>query len=224
MSKIAVAPPSPAASFAPVAARVPSGLDGRVAAALDALCAAPALHARFLNTLALMEHIGSRKIMVSQSRAAPDAETLKHLAEETRHAFFFKRAAESVSGGPLSWRGGDMIAGAAGAMYMGRLDAYIAAALKDAPSRAAYLTMSLVVELRAVWFYGLYQQALARAGVPLSLKGVLAEEEMHLRGMRADLAAIDPGFDARLEGFMRFEEGLFLRLWTAVESALPRAA
>ena len=28
----------------------------------------PFEHARFLNTLALMEHIGSRKIMVSQTR------------------------------------------------------------------------------------------------------------------------------------------------------------
>ena len=56
----------------------------------------PREHARFLNTLSLMEHIGSRKIMVSQTCGPLGREVLKHLAEETRHAFFFKKAAETL--------------------------------------------------------------------------------------------------------------------------------
>ena len=63
----------------------------------------PREHARFLNTLSLMEHIGSRKIMASQTHGPLGRDVLKHLAEETRHAFFFKKAAESLARRPLEY-------------------------------------------------------------------------------------------------------------------------
>ena len=89
----------------------------------------PVEHARFLNTLALMEHIGSRKIMVSQTRGPLGQEVLKHLAEETRHAYFFKRAAESLARHPLQFDEIDAIRPASARMYFGRLDATINHAL-----------------------------------------------------------------------------------------------
>ena len=106
-----------------------SGDTARVAGLLQQICAAPGLHARFLNTLSLMEHIGSRKIMASQSGAGLKQDTLKHLAEETRHAFFFKRAAESTARNALDYSRETTLATAAARAYMGRLDAHIAAAL-----------------------------------------------------------------------------------------------
>src|SRR5580704_9739678 len=67
-----------------------------------------AAHARFLNTLSMMEHMGSYKIMATQKGPMIDQATLKHSAEETRHAFFFKRLAERDAGramtyGPMSF-------------------------------------------------------------------------------------------------------------------------
>src|SRR5512147_3251965 len=89
----------------------------------------PGEHARFLNTLALMEHIGSRKIMASQSRGPLGQEILKHLSEETRHAYFFRRAAENLASRALQFDEMDAIRPASARMYFGRLDATIKSAL-----------------------------------------------------------------------------------------------
>ncbi len=192
---------------------------------LEAICIDAALHARFLNMLSLLEHIGSRKIMASQSPNNPGRDTLKHLAEETRHAFFFKRAAEKTAGRELDYEFSNMIAGANAHMYMGRLDAHIADALgAHAPAQAAYLYMSLIVELRAVWFYQLYQGVRAPQGVPaphgapVNLNSVLAEEELHLSEMQTRLAEIDRDMETRLAAFAGFEDSRFRVLWNAVEN------
>ena len=55
--------------------------------------------------------------------------------------------------------------------------------------------MSLIVELRAVWFYRLYQETLSEHELSLSLRSVLAEEELHLDAMLARLAR--HGFELR---------------------------
>ena len=44
-------------------------------------------HAKWLNTLAYLEHIGSRKIIKSQNSLRLDLHMLQHIAEEARHAF-----------------------------------------------------------------------------------------------------------------------------------------
>ena len=182
-------------------------------------CAHPSIHARFLNTLSLMEHIGSRKIMASQSERGLSGDTLRHLAEETRHAYFFKRAAEKLAHRPLGYSTSETIGGAAARGYMERLDAEILHELDDAPQDALpYLYMSLIVELRAVWFYRLYQQALAEHGHALSLRGVLAEEELHLDAMLARLGSMDKDCAPRVKRFQALEQQRFRVLWDAIEA------
>jgi hypothetical protein len=186
---------------------------------LAAFCADTALQARFLNTLSLMEHIGSRKIMASQGEAGLTHDTLKHLAEETRHAFFFKRAAETRAGHALGYAAHETIAGASARFYMGRLDAEIAAQLPEGtPRPLAYLYMSLIVELRAIWFYRHYQAVLAERGDRLSLTGVLAEEEHHLDAMMAEISALDGDAPARIARFAAFEDTRFRAFWSAIEA------
>ncbi|RZI91805.1 MAG: hypothetical protein EOP39_32905 [Rubrivivax sp.] len=189
----------------------------RIHAFLDNACADARLHARFLNTLSLMEHIGSRKIMVSQSRGLLAQDTLKHLAEETRHAFFFKRAAEAVARRGLSYDDADVIAGPHARLYMGRLDAFIDQSVQG---EAAYLYMSLIVEIRAIWFYRLYQDALKRAGHALSLKSLLAEETQHLGEMRQRLSGLGENLEARLPVFAAYEEVLFGNLLAGLEQGI----
>ena len=188
-----------------------------VSARLAGICAEPAVHARFLNMLSLLEHIGSRKIMTSPAMAEADAEMLKHLAEETRHAFFFKRAAEKMARHSLDYGAADTLAGASAGFYMGRLDAEIAAALGKVSPALPYLYMSLIVELRAVWMYRLYQAILIEREIPLTLKSVLAEEELHLDAMLARLRALDPHAEDRIALFTGFEEIRFQSLWSAIE-------
>ena len=60
---------------------------------LDRLIADPPRHARWLNTVALLEYTGARKMLKSQASARMSEMILRHAAEESRHAHFFKRAA-----------------------------------------------------------------------------------------------------------------------------------
>lgn len=188
----------------------------------------PAEHARFLNTLALMEHIGSRKIMVSQTGRSLGQEILKHLAEETRHSYFFKRAAENIARRPLEFDNADAIRPASAKMYFGRLDATIDDALgPDTHPEVPYLYVSLTIELRAIWTYRLYHQALNERSHPLSLKSVLAEEELHLTQMLDRLRALDAEPERRVPSFARIEDRLFRSFWASLDGAceaLPQAA
>ena len=178
---------------------------------------------RFLNTLSLMEHVGSRKIMASQSKQGLSGETLRHLAEETRHAYFFKHAAEKLARRPLGYGAAETIAGSSARFYMGRLDAGIAREFDDnTASPLPYLYMSLIVELRAVWFYQLYQETLTENDHGLSLRSVLAEEELHLNAMLAHLTELDTDCASRVTRFRALEQQRFSMLWDAVEAECGR--
>jgi hypothetical protein len=188
----------------------------------------PREHARFLNTLSLMEHIGSRKIMASQTRGPLGRDVLKHLAEETRHAFFFKKAAESLAREPLEYREQETIRPASARIYFGRLDAAIAARLGPGTHvEVPYLYVSLTVELRAIWTYRLYHSVLEERPSGLSLKSILAEEELHLEQMQQRLQQLDAAPAMHVPAFARLEDRLFRTLWSALDgacAALPRAA
>ena len=188
-----------------------------VQAGLASLCRETSQHSRFLNMLSLLEHIGSRKIMASRAMAVPGHEILKHLAEETRHAFFFKRAAEKLGRRPMDYSHPNTMACASARTYMGRLDAEIARELASGPPTLPYLYMSLIVEFRAVWTYRLYQAVLTEENTGLTLKSILAEEELHLSAMLAHLKLVDSNVATRIALFSRFEEARFRRLWSRIE-------
>ena len=179
----------------------------------------PDLHCRFLNTLSLLEHIGARKIMATQTAGgALCGDTLRHIAEEARHAWFFKRRAEAAAGHALSYDAASIMAGPQARAYMARLDAHIARAAQGA---SAYLYMSLVIELRAVWFYRIYQDVLSASGKAIKLGGLLAEEDRHLEEMQGQLTALG---EDRLADFTAYEETLFQNLLTALERNFPQGA
>jgi ferritin-like protein len=78
--------------------------------------------------------------------------------------------------------------------------------------------MSLIVELRAVWLYRLYQQILDEQKTGIALKSVLAEEELHLDAMLARLHDMDPDAPRHVEKFASLEDTGFRTLWRAIES------
>jgi len=192
-----------------------------VGSRLEQICADQDLHIRFLNTLSLMEHIGSRKIMLAQPRV-PDGAMLKHLAEETRHAWFFKRAAEKLAGCVLDYNDGVLLAGAAARFYMDRLDAGISSAIPPGEGPLPYLYMSLIIERRAIWAYRIYQSVLAGRNCGVSLTGVLAEEDRHHDKMLAAIGARDPGLQDRMPAFCAMEHDNFRRFWNAVGQGCAR--
>lgn len=191
----------------------------RTAETLTAIAGERTRHARFLNTLSMLEHMGSYRIMVTQSSARMTQGTLKHLAEEARHAFFFKRQADRIAGRPLEYRDADMIAPAAARMYFRRLESIVAHECGKTRNgrRLIYPYVSTVIEYRAVWGYTIYQRALDAANVSISLKSLLAEESNHLSQMTAALDDPTPG---RLGSFLDTEHGLFERLLGSLEIAV----
>ena len=177
-------------------------------------------HMRFLNLLSLLEHMGSRKIMLSQMKGILTQDILKHLAEETRHAFFFKREAEKLARRPLEgYPQEDTLCAAAGQFYFGRLDSGLTKPLpKSVHRETGYLWVSLVVELRAIWVYRRYQQTLTQAGLPMSLKGIIAEEDRHLEDMVQRLDEIGFDVEQALPAAMALEKNLFSRLLVSMQA------
>ena len=192
----------------------------RTRALLDTIVAEPKRHARMINTLSLLEHMGSHKIMATQHSAAIDQATLKHVAEEAHHAFFMKRQAEKTAERALEYVADDLLAPSSARMYFQRLEGATVRALGERSStRAAYLYMSMIVEFRALWFYGLYEAALKRAQHALSLKRVIGEEQAHLGDMAERLEAGNELDDARAAQVLAAERKLYARLLGALERA-----
>jgi len=188
---------------------------------LDRTIASPAQHGRLINTLSLLEHMGSHKIMATQHRADIDQATLRHVAEEAHHAYFMKRQAEKTASRPLEYVAADLLAPAAARMYFQRLEAATVRTLgRECGPRAAYLYMSMIVEFRALWFYGLYQEALQRARHVLSLKRVIGEEENHLDEMATRLDAAGERSDAHVTALLARERALYSRLLAALDRAV----
>ena len=193
----------------------------RTRSLLNRLIGDDALHPRFINTLSMLEHMGSHKIMATQHRDTIDQATLRHLAEECHHAFFMKRQAEKVAGRALEYVPRDLLAPVAARMYFQRLEASTVRRLeRDHSVGAAYLYMSMIVEFRAVWFYSLYQQALRRHQHPLSLKRLLGEEQNHLTDMADRLEHAGELSDARVDAFARTERELYGRLLGSLQQSV----
>lgn len=209
-----------------------------VRAFLTRLVNDPPAHARFLNMLSMLEHMGSRKIMVSQMDKGEtlDQDVLQHLAEEARHAYFFKRHAERVNGAAMpGWVDANTMTRVPALMYFGRMDAGISKRLGAFPPSTPpasggeedcvagfrgvepYYWVSLIIELRACWLYAIYDEIVEEAGVHLPLKGLIAEEDGHLEEM---FAACGDNHDL-LQELSRYETDLFEKLWGALEVGYP---
>ena len=171
----------------------------------------PADHARFMNMLSMLEHMGSRKIMLSQMNRTLTQDSLQHLAEEARHAYFFKRQAERMAGHALDgFTDENTMCRVPGLMYFGRMDAGIS---KHVGEAAAYGWVSMIIELRACWLYHIYHEVLEASSVTLSLKPLLAEEDMHLAEMY-EMCGHD---NATLREMSAYETKLFGTFWAALE-------
>jgi len=178
-------------------------------------------HARMVNTLSMLEHIGSHKIMSTQHAADIDQSTLKHVAEEAHHAYFMKRQAEKIAERPMEYVDADLLSPAAARMYFQRLEcAMVRTLARQRSSRAVYLYMSMIVEFRALWFYGLYHQTLQRARHALSLKRVIGEEQAHLGDIANRLDMAGELSDARTAEFLGCEKTLYRRLLSSLQRAV----
>jgi len=194
----------------------------RLSCCLQNIVADEPTHARFLNTLSMLEHMGARRIMITQSNLGLRQDVLKHMAEEARHAFFFKRQADKFAGKSLDYHPRHLIAPAFARLYFKRLESFIAQDMRreENPTLITYLCMSLIIEYRAIWAFGLFQKTLDDAKVILSLKSLLSEEKGHLADMETALADHEIASASRLASYFSKEQALFTKLLGSFEKGV----
>ncbi len=175
------------------------------------------LHARWLNTLSLMENTGARKISASEDPLTVTYIILKHAAEEHRHAFYLKKQIEKTAADSCPTYAAEyLVAPAFSKYYLNQLDVQVSRYLKNELSLsgkklrfAAYLLVTYAIEVRADELYPVYQEALDFAGSKVNVKSIILEEEGHLEEMINQLKQFSPEWELHAEKAVEFEAQLF---------------
>lgn len=175
------------------------------------------LHARWLNTLSLMENTGARKISASEDPLTVTYIILKHAAEEHRHAFYLKKQIEKEGEGLCPTYAAEyLIAPAYSRYYLNQLDIDVCRYLKNELKLtgkelrfAAYLLVTYAIEVRADELYPVYQEALEKAGSKVNVKSIILEEEGHLEEMLNQLKNFSPDWEVHANKAVDFESSLF---------------
>jgi hypothetical protein len=175
------------------------------------------LHARWLNTLSLMENTGARKISASEDPVTVTYIILKHAAEEHRHAFYLKKQIEKSGEGLCPTYADEyLVAPACSKYYLNMLDVEVSRYLKKELQLsgrelrfAAYLLVTYAIEVRADELYPIYQEALDNAGSRVNVKSIILEEEGHLEEMINQLQHFSPIWQLYADKAVELETRLF---------------
>ena len=175
------------------------------------------LHARWLNTLSLMENTGARKISACEDPETVTYIILKHAAEEHRHAFYLKKQIEKVKSAECPTYTSDyLIAPKSSKYYLNQLDVDVCRYLKKELRLkgrelrfAAYLLVTYAIEVRADELYPVYQEELDKNGSKVNVKSIILEEEGHLEEMINQLKSFSPDWQLHADRAVEMESRLF---------------
>jgi len=183
----------------------------------DTIISDDQLHAKWLNTLSMMENTGARKISASEHKTKVSLMVLKHAAEEARHAFYLKKQIEKIDGGLCpDYSSPYIICPESSAYYLDKLDIevcrYLKKELKLTGERlrfGAYLLVTYAIEVRADALYPDYQAALKKHSSKISVKSIILEEETHLAEMTAQMKTFFADHEASAAVAVGMEERLY---------------
>ncbi len=182
-------------------------------------------HSLWLNTLSLLEHIGSRKILLTQSNEEISEMILRHATEEARHALFFKKAARNINQNFKSgFHQNELMKGSSAKIYFAKLDSLVRTNLKcseieeSSYGYLAYLYTTTLIEKRAMIVYNSYNQILETNKSELSLSHLILEEEGHLDEMSQEIERLDPEYETRIQTLENKEDKIFRRFLTQLSS------
>lgn len=175
------------------------------------------MHAKFLNTLSLLENIGARKISASEDLRSVTLMMLKHAAEEHRHAFYLKKQIQKLPvDGCFAYEAVDLLAPRTSLQYLNKLDLYTSKYLKSELGLAgnklrfaAYLLVTYAIEMRADQLYPLYQEVLQAASSKVTVKSIIFEEQGHLEEMILQLKDFSMNWQDHAHRVQEIEEELF---------------
>jgi hypothetical protein len=175
------------------------------------------LHARWLNTLSLMENTGARKISASEDPLTVTYIILKHAAEEHRHAFYLKKQIEKTGDALCPTYAPEyLLAPAYSRFYLNQLDIDVCRYLKTELGLTgkdlrfgAYLLVTYAIEVRADELYPVYQEALENTASKINVKSIILEEEGHLEEMINQLKQFSPDWESHAQKAVEMESRLF---------------
>jgi hypothetical protein len=174
-------------------------------------------HARWLNTLSLMENSGARKISASEHKKDVTLIILKHAAEEHRHAYYLKKQITKLNADACpTYADQFLLASSDSRYYLNILDVFVCKYLKTTLNLsgnelkfAAYLLVTYAIEVRADELYPVYQDVLDQTGSKVNVKSIILEEEGHLEEMLVQLKNFSPDWQKHADKAVEFETGLF---------------
>ncbi len=185
------------------------------------------LHQKWLNTLAFLEHIGSRKIIKSSNSATLNKMMLQHISEEARHAWFFKSLISKVNTQGATHLSTNttnktpcptfetqyLLKGSLAEDYFQAIDhkaeeelSAIASPLKNFLN---YLYTTWMIEQRAMIVYQNYNTILKTKKCSFNLQFVLQEEDHHLQTVIQLLKEKDADFNNTTQKLFFYEEQQF---------------
>lgn len=157
---------------------------------LQKIVSSQELHAKWLNSLSMMENCGARKISASEHAQNVDLIVLKHAAEEARHAFYLKSQIKKTGfEGCKTYQYGELLAPIQSQQYLHQLDTAICRYLLKLGYKgydlkyAAYLLVTYAIEVRADELYPVYEEVLKEKKSNISVRMIIVEEEGHLEEM-----------------------------------------
>jgi hypothetical protein len=175
------------------------------------------LHARWLNTLSMMENAGAKKIKKCEHPVLTTEIILKHAAEEARHAYYLKKQIQKINKNSCpTYEKQYLLAPKMSFYYLHELDIKISRFLKDTFNYkgddlkyAAYLLVTYAIEVRADELYPKYQTVLTETKSSVNVKSIIAEEINHLAEMKHQLKIFSPDWEQLCHTATELEEKLF---------------
>ena len=189
------------------------------------------LHAKWLNSLSMMENTGARKISRYEHPVKTNIIVLKHAAEEARHAYYLKKQIEKlIPNACPDYSFEYLLAPVESHHYLHQLDTQACRYLKeklDLSGRdlkhGAYLLVTYAIEVRADMLYGIYQDALTAHKSKVNVKSIIMEEKGHLAEMERMLKEFHPSWQALAADCCKIEDELFTAWIMAIQKELNMA-
>jgi hypothetical protein len=181
--------------------------------------------AKFINTLSLLEYMGSRKIVKSQSAQMMSLDLLSHISEEVRHAEVLKKLSLKMSDNQLkTYSDEHLYCGAAARTYIQTVDHIAEELFGKQNAWISYLYTTLLLEERAKLIYPICGETIEPLGYTNVFKGILKEEDRHLEAILADLGVIDGVTEEKLRALKEAESQAFTQFLIQLDAALPATA
>ena len=186
------------------------------------------VHARWLNTLSMMENAGAKKIKKCEHPILANEIILKHSAEEARHAYYLKKQIRKIVKDDCpTYEKKYLLAPNQTYYYLHALDIQVCRFLKknygykgDDLKYAAYLLVTYAIEVRADELYPQYQELLTATQSPVNVKSIIAEEINHLKEMTHQLKEFSPHYEALCKTSIEMETKLFDEWMSAVQKEI----